>query len=446
MTVVVRQAMVDDSGLFTDGTAITKAFVDSVYDTIDDQAHSTTNPTIKPKATTDEVVNARGSKATLDARLDVVLNEDGTLKTQATLITAAQVQSLLGSRNVANNGDLADWTLGGALAPDNFTLTGAAAVIARTGVAMGDTFQFGTGSGFAAKVTRVGNDWKLTQDVIASGVFTNFANVKGQTLSVAVKGKTGIASLLRIVIDDGVSTDASTYHTGGGTEEHLSVSHVISNSATKLSVYVEGTGSNGDAYFGGFIFVFSTVIPSDWQPYSIIGDANATSKGLVTIGAQTLAGIKTFNAPPLGLFTKAAVAVDVTKTSSTAFGDVTGLAFAVLANGEYDFEFVLKVAGNSTDEAKFQLTGPAAPTSLVFGANSQVTPTAAKNSAAIAFSTEIDANLAGANNTEQIVTIRGYLVNGANAGTVQLQFAQQSSSVNALTIRALSFVRVFQRA
>lgn len=301
MTVVVRQAMVDDSGLFTDGTAITKAFVDSVYDTIDDQAHSTTNPTVKPKAVTDEVVAARGSKTSVDARLDVSLNEDGTLKTQASLVTAAQVQSALGSRNVANNGDLADWTAGGALAPDNFTLTGAAATIARTGPAMVDTFTFGTGGGgFAAKITRAGTDWKLSQDVIAAADFAKFVNVKGQKVSVAVKGKTGIASLLRIVIDDGVSTDASTYHTGGGTEEHLSVTHTISNSATKVTVYVEGTSSNGDAYVGGFVVVFADLAPSDWPPLSAIGDASVTSKGLVTLGAQPLGDGQTSSIKTVG--------------------------------------------------------------------------------------------------------------------------------------------------
>lgn len=298
MTLVTRQTIVDDDGTFTAGTVGDADFFADFYDQIDDQCHSTTNPTVKPKAVTDEVVAARGSKASLDARLDVVLNDDGTLKTQATLVTAAQVQSALGGRNVAVNGDLDDWSAGGAAAPDSFTLAGAGATIARTGVAMADTFHFGTGSGFAAKVTRAGTDWTLTQDVIAAASFANYVNVKGQKVSAAVKGKTAIGSLLRLVIDDGVSTTASSYHTGGGAEEHLSVTHTISNSATKVSVYAEGTGSNGDAYVGGFTIVFADLAPSDWAPLSREMDANSTRRGLVALGTQSIPGQKQFDLTP----------------------------------------------------------------------------------------------------------------------------------------------------
>jgi hypothetical protein len=299
MTLVTRQSMTDDGGTFTTGTVVDKAFVDQIYGQIDAQVHSVTNPTTTPADAIDLVVAARGSKISLDARLDVSLEEDGTLKSQASLVTQGQVQSTLGGRNVAANGDLADWTLGGALAPDNFTLTGAAAVIARTGIAMVDTFHFGTGSGFAAKVTRVGNDWKLTQDIISAANFAKFTNVLSQKVSVAIKAKTGLTNYLRVVVDDGVSTTASTFHTGGATEEHLTATHTISLSATKLSVYVEGISSNGDGYFGGLMVIFADIAPSDWHAYSIVGDATATSKGQVSLAAQDLGdGIKNFGDTP----------------------------------------------------------------------------------------------------------------------------------------------------
>lgn len=329
MTEVTRPTMVDDDGTFTFGTEVDKAFVDSILDEVDDQVHSSTNPTIKPKATTDEVVAARGSKASLDARLDVSLEDDGTLKSQASLVTVAQLQSALGSRNVALNGDLTNWTAGGSAAPNSFTLTGAAATIARTGPAMGDTFTFGTGGGgFAAKLTRAGNDWKLTQDVIASADFAKFINVKGQKLSVAVKGKTALASHLRIVVDDGATTTASSYHSGGNTEEHLSATHTISNSATKVSVYAEGVGSNGDAYVGGFIFVFADFAPTDWSPLSVREDASATVTGVVNLSDQVLgAGIKSFGATPTFKPGAGATAIGVNgkfATNTTSNGNVGG--------------------------------------------------------------------------------------------------------------------------
>lgn len=443
MTLVTRQSIVDDDGTFTFGTVGDVTFFSSFYDEIDDQCHSTTNPTVKPKAITDEVVAARGSKASVDARLDVALNDDGTLKTQSSLIAASTYQAGLGSRNVVLNGDLDAWTAGGAAAPDSFTLTGGGATIARTGIAQADTFHFGTGSGFAAKVTRAGTDWKLTQDVISAADFAKYVNVKSQKVSVAVKGKTAIASYLRIVVDDGVTTTASSYHTGGGTEEHLSVTHTISNSATKLSVYVEGTGSNGDGYVGGFVIVFADLAPTDWQALSTINDASSTVKGLVTTGAQTFAGAKTFAAAPVFqalptglsgiLFSRATG--DFTKNNNVTLGDVTGLSFAIGANEVWTFRFSMKAVSAGAADFKFAVTGPAAPTAVIYGvinANASI-----GTSAAAAFGTAVST---GSGAAEEWVVVEGVVRNGANAGTIQLQFAQNTLNVSDSIIRAESFV------
>lgn len=430
--------MSNDGGDFISGTVADKAFFDAILDTVDDQAHSTTNPAVKPKATTDEVVAARGSKATLDARLDVSIEEDGTLKSQASLVAASTYQAGLGGRNVAQNGDLADWTAGGALAPDTFTLTGAAATIARTGIAQVDTFHFGTGSGFAAKVTRAGTNWKLTQDVISAADFTKYVNVKSQKVGVAVKGKTSIGSLLRIVVDDGVTTTASSYHTGGGAEEHLSVVHTISASATKLSVYVEGTGSNGDAYVGGFNIVFADLAPSDWSPLSIIGDASATSKGLLTIVAQPVVGVKNFTSAPIGLnsWLFARSTGDVTKNNSTVLADVTGLTFAIGANETWIYLFLLHGFSGTTPDMKLALTFPAAVTAVRYGFVGAGAPNAGGGST----STPGTGLFYGTSALEESIWMFGIVRNGTNGGNVQLQMAQQTADVSNTIIRADSNV------
>lgn len=79
MTLVSRPTMVDDTGTFDNGSVVDAAFAASPFDQIDDQCHSATNTTVKPKAITDEVVTARGSKVNLGARLDVSIASDGTL-------------------------------------------------------------------------------------------------------------------------------------------------------------------------------------------------------------------------------------------------------------------------------------------------------------------------------------------------------------------------------
>ncbi len=262
-------AIVDDDGSTQVGTKLNKALFDLIKAELETRIFSVTNPAVTPASIIDEVIAARGSLGSLNARISVSINSDGTLNIPASTATVASVQAALGSRNVVLNGDLPDWSAGGALAPDSFTLTGAAATIARTGIAQADTFHFGTGSGFAAKITRAGTNWKLTQDVISAADFPSYTNVKSQSFSISVKAKTGIASYLRLVVDDGVTQTASAFHTGGGAEEHLSVTHVISSSATKLSFYVEGISSNGDGYIGGFTGIFATLAPSDWQPLSL---------------------------------------------------------------------------------------------------------------------------------------------------------------------------------
>jgi hypothetical protein len=298
MTLVTRQAMADDDGTFIVGTVVNKAFVDQAYDQIDDQVHSTTNPTIKPKATIDEVVAARGSHLLLDARLDVSLNEDGTLKAQASLVTATDVQSFVGSRNVVLNGDFDDWSAGAAAAPDQWTLNGAGATVARTGPAEADTFSFGAGK-YATKVTRVGNDCNLGHFIVAAADIADYAEIKGRKVCIAAKVKTSIAAHARIVVDDGVTSTASAFHTGTGTAEHLTVIHTISNSATRLLVQFHVVTTNGAAYVGGFQGVFSDFAPSDWQPISAPPLAGIVTRGLVGPQAQTFSGLKTFTSPPV---------------------------------------------------------------------------------------------------------------------------------------------------
>lgn len=299
MVLVTRPPMSDDDGTFTSGTDVDKAFIDALLDEVDAQTHSAANPTVKPNTITDEVVAARGSKASLDDRLDIALNEDGTLKSQSSLVSVTTAGTFVGARNVANNGDLDDWASGAAAAPDDWTLSGAGATIARTGPGEADTFSFNTGqNGYAAKITRVGNNAKLTQIVIATADFSKFANCKSQKVSFTAKVKTSIASHARIIVDDGATTTASSYHTGGGSEEHLSVTHTISNTATKLEVYVSVESNNGSVYFGGITVVFSDIAPSDWSPLSAVPLATATRRGLVSTGAQTWAGAKTFNTQP----------------------------------------------------------------------------------------------------------------------------------------------------
>lgn len=441
----------NDDGTGQSGGVWDTEWVRAAAASIDAVLQSATNPAITPAALIDEVVAARGSKASLDARLDVALEEDGTPKAVAGQASNANLQAILQSRNVMLNGNLEDWTLGGALAPDNFVLSGAAATIARTGPAMADTFTFGTGT-YAAKITRAGTDAKLLQTIISAGDMPAAADIKGEKIGILVMGKTAIANHLRIVVDDGVLTTATSYHTGGGTAEALTAVHTISAAATKLEVYAQVNNSNGDAYVGGWTAVFSNLAPTRWLPLDVTQIANANHGGTLAVGAQTIPGDKTFaglvtlattlfQALPTGpgSFKFTRQTADFTKNASTVLGDITGLNFAVGANETWAFIFIMKGISAAAADFKFALTGPAAPTAVWYGV-----PTANLGVAASAVAAFGSSCVVTSSGFEDCIILLGLLRNGANAGTVQVQMAQNTSDVSNSVIRAESIVIPFR--
>lgn len=174
------------------------------------------------------------------------------------------------------------------------------------------------------------------------------------------------------------------------------------------------------------------------EPY-----ASTTLQGVVSIGAQTLAGVKTFSGAPvfqalptgLGMPVFARLASNFTKNNSVTLADVTALSFTVAANETWAFEVVVFGVSTVAADWKFDFTGPAAPTAVFVGVTGSMDlPT---TSAVNAFSS---AFVAGAGGVQEQLIIRGLLRNGANAGTVQLQAAQNTLDVSTTTIFAESYL------
>lgn len=443
-------SVTDDDGTGTSGTVWNDAFDASCQATLDALLHSSTNPTVTPKAIIDEVVTARGSKASLDERLDVSLENDGTLKNQSTLTTDTEASHLLGSIDRVANGDLVTWSSGASAAPDAFTLSGAGAAIVRTGSGEADTFSFLAGQ-YSAKITYGAATAKATQEVIPTATFSNQTKLRSRTFTAGMWGKTSVANQLSIVVDDGVTTTRGgasgngTYHTGGGSEEWLYCTHTLSASATKLDVYAE-VAQAGSAYFGGMVGMFSDIAVDRWTP-SPVPDASATVRGLVNVGTQTWEGVKTFRDPPLyndgtttGTFFAAKYArkgSNTTVNNSTVLVNATDLAFAVAASEVWEFEFYIIGSSGGTPDFDFALTGPAAPTYIGYAITGPAAPSASV--IAEAFGTEIMGTGLGAG-TKGVYWIQGTLRNGANAGTVQLQFAQNTMNASDSIVYAESFV------
>jgi hypothetical protein len=128
-------------------------------------------------------------------------------------------------------------------------------------------------------------------------------------------------------------------------------------------------------------------------------------------------------------------------TSTGAFVDLSGLAFPAAANTDYDVEAVfIAISSAPTRGIGLQLTGPAAPTRVALVYETQYTTSPYVGVLSInAFSSA--AQPADSANVVHINRLRGIIRNGANAGTVQLQFKSEDAA-GSVTLYAGSFLRV----
>jgi hypothetical protein len=154
-----------------------------------------------------------------------------------------------------------------------------------------------------------------------------------------------------------------------------------------------------------------------------------------------------------------------TFTTNTTLADVTAssgsFAFAIAASEVWEVEFWIPLAFGGTGGAKFQITGPAAPTSVditgtfVSGSVGDSAPTVRLFTAVAAFSSDINAansaavgaTTTGYNNSAPSsgIRIHARISNGANAGTITLQAAQNSAN-STTTLGIGSFMRAERMA
>lgn len=295
--------MSDDSGSGEDGTLENVGFFNNIRSSIEASVFSVTNPTISPASIIDEIVTARGIMASLNARLSVALDTDGTLIIPSTLATKAETQTGLGAQNLIENDEFLIWPAGDAAAPAGYTLAGAGANIARTGVGLGDTNR--KHGKFAAKVTAA-LDVKttLTQVLLDSAVVAHAGWTR--KISAGVRAKASVASRVTISISDGVTETASSAHSGSGAGgedgdgwEWLSVTHQISGSATELKVVLNiNVGASTSAYWSGVTCILSDLAPTKWHPAPTYVEQLHFFIG----GAQTAATFKSiWSSPRMGL-------------------------------------------------------------------------------------------------------------------------------------------------
>lgn len=267
----------DDTGGGQDGTVLNAALLEALADAIDALLHSATNPTIDPAEAIDELVDARGNLASLDARISGAIDDDGNPIAAAGTATGGQVQSVIGLRNFWLDALFRLWPDGDSAAPYGWTLSGTGAAIVRTGSggagyessAPADTTKMKWGK-FAAKITYGSSTAKITRSLLTSANLPD--GIKGQTISVGIRCKASVASMASIIVDDGATqtrggeSGNGTYHSGSGSEAWIYCTHTVSESATKLDLILE-VAQSGSAYFScGVLFVGADLAPVEWIP------------------------------------------------------------------------------------------------------------------------------------------------------------------------------------
>src|SRR4029453_7825489 len=114
----------------------------------------------------------------------------------------------------------------------------------------------------------------------------------------------------------------------------------------------------------------------------------------------------------------ARVTANVT-TSATTFADITGLSFALSANSDYYFRFVLHhSSAASTTGIRFAVNGPTSPTALRVGGVIPLSATGANYGSQTAYDTAIFATTTGA--TVQVMSIIEGVIRVAGTATPNL--------------------------
>lgn len=216
-------------------------------------------------------------------------------------------------------------------------------------------------------------------------------------------------------------------------------------------IRLEHVGTELIAYYtpsGG-----STIIDFDIQDASLSGGypgiiANTLNDSLtnwkggslpIKIGTDSIYTSDVYHGIPRKNFVDLADYTNATTTFSNVVGvgagASAGLAFPVEARGRYTLHCsIVWSASAATAGPQFQITGPASPTSISISMLSAITATTTASAAATAFASAL--NPVGAtvtNGVNERAEIDMGLVNGVNAGTIQLQAAAQG--VGTLTIR-----------
>ncbi len=185
--------------------------------------------------------------------------------------------------NLIRNGSVEVWSGGAALAPDYWTLTGAAATVAREAAIIKHGL-------YSAKVTRAGTDCHLSRNCY---VDMGSTYIQSRTFTFGAWVYASVASRVRLRVYDGVTTYYSSYHTGGSTWEFLTVTVTAGAAVVAFTVGLAVDTGNTSGYIDGATLIEGSVVipfgqnPREWTYDKVVQVVNVQT-GEVATGVTAL--------------------------------------------------------------------------------------------------------------------------------------------------------------
>lgn len=204
-----------------------------------------------------------------------------------TLLSAADAPSakltlnVVDSPNFTQNGDFEQWDAGTSAPPTGWVLQGAGATVAKNTTA--GQFKYGLAS---AALTRAGADAFLYQLIDTTPGFGSVAVWKNKTVTFGAWVRATVASRARVFCNDGVGVNYSSYHSGGGVLEFITVTRTLDAASTFVQVGLSVDTGDTTAQFDGAVFVRGNYVGDFIPCYS-----PTTSVGLTSL--------PNLNAPPI---------------------------------------------------------------------------------------------------------------------------------------------------
>lgn len=168
------------------------------------------------------------------------------------------LSNTVNTNNLILNGGFEHWTAGTAVAPDAWTLGGGGSVAKET----------------TEIYPNFTNSVKLTSDADGNILYNSnastasfYTQLRGKTITFSCRVHADDASSARIGIYNGSDWEYSSYHTGGGAWELLTVSNTIASDSTEVQIRLTNDGNTKIVYFDGATLNIGAVSFS-YQPHT----------------------------------------------------------------------------------------------------------------------------------------------------------------------------------